>query len=293
MKKYKPNSLDITDAVKREADGEFVDLPVGFTHYRMEGESGRWCVLVHGYATPLYIYDHVAEALVQAGYRVLRYDLLGRGLSERVRARYTAALFAEQLYQLVTALIPGERFYLFGTSMGGSVTTTFVAAHPELVDKLVLYAPAGMRFHAPAYMRLMQIPLVGELMMNTLGASILTKGCASELIHSSAEVAENYREQFAYHTQFRGMMRCELSSLRHTILAFDEDRKGYEGTARAGIPVLVVWGTLDRTMPYYQAATMQSVMPAMRLVTFEGSGHVFLYDEPLRTMEVTLPFLAE
>lgn len=289
--KYRSDSIEAIRQVVPDAD--FVSLPVGFTHYKMEGESGEWCVLTHGYATPLYIYDRVAAALLEAGYRVLRYDLLGRGLSERVKRDYTPALLGEQLYQLVEALIPGERFYLFGTSMGGTVTTTFLAAHPDRVKKLVLYAPAGMIFKAPAYMKLCRLPGLGDLLFATLGAKILTKGCASELTHSAPEVVENYRRQFAYHTQFKGMMRCVLSSLRHTILAFDEDRKGYEGTARSGVPVLVVWGTEDKTMPYYQAATMQEVVPQMRLVTFEGSGHVFLYDEPDRTMAVTLPFLAE
>ena len=291
--KYKVNSQEITDEVKQAADGAFVDLPCGFTHYKIEGETGEWCVLTHGYATPLYIYDEVAAALVAAGYRVLRYDLLGRGLSERVEADYTPALLGAQLAQLVDALIPDERFYLFGTSMGGTVTTTYVAAHPERVKKLVLYAPAGMVFDAPAYMKLCRCKGVGDLLFATLGAGILTKGCASELAHRSPEVVAAYRDKFAYYTQFKGMMRCVLSSLRHTILNFDEDLKGYVGTAASGVPVLVVWGTEDKTMPYYQAATMQKVMPAMRLVTFESSGHVFLYDEPERTMAVTLPFLAE
>lgn len=289
--KYRSDSIEAIRSVVPDAD--FVSLPVGFTHYKMEGTSGEWCVLTHGYATPLYIYDRVAEALLRAGYRVLRYDLLGRGLSERVKKDYTPSLLAEQLYQLVEALIPGERFYLFGTSMGGTVTTTFLAAHPDRVKKLVLYAPAGMVFDAPAYMKLCSKKGIGDFMFNTLGAKILTKGCASELTHSSPEVVASYRAQFAFHTQFAGMMRCVLSSLRHTILDFDEDRKGYEGTARSGVPVLVVWGTEDKTMPYYQAATMQGIVPQMRLVTFEGSGHVFLYDEPDRTMAVTLPFLAE
>lgn len=291
--KYKPNSKDITEQVKRESDGAFINLACGFTHYKMEGESGPWCVLTHGYATPLFIYDKVAESLLAAGYRVLRYDLLGRGLSQRVRGKYTPQLFATQLYQLVEALIPGEQFYLFGTSMGGIVTTTFVAAHPELVKKLVLYAPAGMVFKVPAYMRLAQIPLLGGFIFRCFGARILTKGCASELHHSPAEVAEDYRDQFAYCTQFRGMMPAVLSSLRHTILNFKENRKGYDGTAQSGVPVLVLWGTIDRTMPYYQAATMQKVLPDMRLVTLEDSGHVFLYDEQERTMHYTLPFLAE
>lgn len=283
----------LTDRDRAQADGLFADLPCGNTHYVLEGDSGEWCVLVHGFATPLFIYDRIAQGLVAAGYRVLRYDLLGRGLSQRVHEDYTPDLFATQLYQLVQAVIPGETFYLFGTSMGGSVTTTFVAQHPDLVKKLVLYAPAGMVFDAPAYMKMARIPVLGELMFYTLGASILTKGCASEMIYSGAEVQRAYSEQFARYVHYRGTMYATLSSLRHTILAFEQTAKGYAGTRDSGIPVLVVWGTADRTMPYYQAERMQRALPAMRLVTYEGSGHIFLYDEGDRTLQTTLPFLAE
>lgn len=283
----------ITQQVKDAADGAFVDLPLGFTHYKMEGDAGEWCVLVHGYATPLFIYDKIAAGLLAAGYRVLRYDLFGRGLSQRLKTDYTPALFAEQLYQLVTALIPDQTFYLFGTSMGGSITTTFVAAHSQLVKKLVLYAPAGMVFDAPLYMKMARLPVLGECMFYTLGGPILTKGCAKELIYSSQEVAADYRAQFASYVKYSGTLRATLSSLRHTILAFDETKKGYDGTRESGIPVLVVWGTADKTMPYYQAERMQQALPDMRLVTYEGSGHVFLYDEGDRTLQTTLPFLAE
>ncbi|MBO4535521.1 MAG: alpha/beta hydrolase, partial [Clostridia bacterium] len=99
--------------------------------------------------------------------------------------------------------------------------------------------------------------------------------------------------RFAYCTQFKGFTRCELSSLRHTILNFKESIKGYDGVREAKIPVLVIWGTADKTMPYYQAATMQKVLPDMKLITYQGSGHIFLYDEGERTMCDVLPFLAE
>jgi len=294
MKGMRPNSLPLDDKVRSACtDGRFVALPSGNTHYKIEGETGEWVVLTHGYATPYFIYDRIAEGLVKEGYRVLRYDLLGRGLSERVKGKYTPALFARQLDELTQTLLGEESFYLVGTSMGGTITTTFAATRPDKVKKLVLLAPHGMKFKVPAYMRMAQIPLLGELMFATLGGPILTKGCASELIYSGEEVRQDYRRKFAYYVQFKGMTRCTLSSLRHTILNFKESIKGYEGVARAGIPVLTIWGTADRTMPYYQAETMSKVLPSMRLITYSGSGHVFLYDEGERTLKDILPYLAD
>ena len=213
-------------------------------------------------------------------------------MSERVKAKYTPSLFATQLYELTQAVIGDHPFYLVGTSMGGTITTTFTAAHPEKVKKLVLLAPAGMVFKVPAYMKLAKTPLLGNLIFACFGAKILTKGCASEMLYSGEECKQNYMDQFAFCTQYKGMIPAVHSSLKNTILNFEEDLKGYQGTAKSGVPVLVIWGTADKTMPYYQAETMRKVMPEMQLITYENSGHIFLYDEGKRTLADILPFLA-
>ena len=104
-------TLELTDSERSKADGSFIELPCGNTHYELKGD-GESVVLVHGYATPYSLYEKVFEGLVANGYKVLRYDLLGRGLSERVEAVYDPALFARQLRELTEALIGEETFYL-------------------------------------------------------------------------------------------------------------------------------------------------------------------------------------
>lgn len=290
-KKYRPESKELTDEIRAASDGSFLSLPCGNTHYVVEGEGDKWAVLVHGYATPYFIYDKIAEGLIAAGYKILRYDLLGRGLSERVKGPYTPALFAWQLQEIVNAVLGDKPFVLVGTSMGGTITTTYTAAHPDRVKKLVLLAPAGMRFKPPFYMKLANVKGLGDLMFKTIGGKVLVKNCAKEMLYSGETAKEEYREKFAYYAQFKGMSNATLSSLRNTILNFEDARKGYDGVAEARTPVLVIWGTADATMPYYQNEEMQSVLPQMKLITYENSGHIFLYDEGERTVKDVLAFL--
>ncbi len=285
----------LNEETRKKEKGMFIDLPCGNTHYLTEGmeNQGEWAVLVHGYATPYFIYDKIAEGLVANGYKVLRYDLLGRGLSERVKKKYTPSLFATQLEQITNAILGNESFFLFGTSMGGTITTTYAAKHPDRVKKLVLLAPAGMQYDAPLYMRIMKKKILGELVFYTVGGKLLTKRCASEIIYSSDEVKKDYEDKFFYCTLYKGMMRCTLSSLRYTILNFKESIKGYSGLKDASFPILTIWGTADKTMPYYQSKAMQEFLPQIKLITYENSGHIFLYDEGERTLKDVLPFLAE
>jgi pimeloyl-ACP methyl ester carboxylesterase len=289
--KYKIDALELTDEVRQTADGEFISLPSGNTHFKREGDGGEWVVLVHGYATPYYIYDKIAKGLLENGYRVLRYDLLGRGLSERVRGKYNPELFVSQLLELTKAVIGDSPFFLFGTSMGGIITTSFTAKHPEKVKKLVLLAPAGMVYDVPLYMKLAKIKGMGELLFKTFAGKTLIKNCAAEMIYSGEDVQNDYRERFAYCAQFKGFIYATLSSMRHTLLDFPLAGKGYDGTRESKVPVLTVWGTADKTMPYYQTERMRRALPDMELVSFEGSGHIFLYDEGEKTLETVLPFL--
>lgn len=283
-------TLELNDEEKSKAKGSFIDLPSGFTHYEMKG-SGEAVVLCHGYATPYYIYDKIFEKLVAEGYKVIRYDLLGRGLSERTDAVYDPAFFAKQLDELTKALLGDEKFYLFGTSMGGSITTAFCKLYPGRVKKLVLLAPAGMdTFIPPFYMKLATIPLIGKLIFAIVAKKSLLTKCASELKYSVDE-KDYYMRSFAESSKYKGFIRCTLSSLKNTILNTSETVKGYISVNEQKLPLLVIWGTEDKTMPYYQHKRLLEVCPDVELVTFEGSGHIFLFDEGDRTNEIILPFL--
>ena len=74
-------------------------------HYELEGPAdGQPVVLVHGFSVPYYIWDPTFPALAAAGLRVLRYDLFGRGYSDRPDLPYTMELFVRQLKDLLEAL---------------------------------------------------------------------------------------------------------------------------------------------------------------------------------------------
>lgn len=285
-------TLELNDAERAKANDSFIALPCGNTHYQMEGD-GEAVVLVPGYATPYYLYDKVYEALLTHGYRVIRYDLMGRGLSERVDVVYTPDFFARQLRELTKALIGDEKFYLIGTSMGGSVTTAFCNNYPGYVKKLILLAPAGMdNFKPPFYMTLCRIPGFGSRLFRAIGTKSLLNGCAKEMKYSLNEV-DYYMKSFAYCTKYRDFLSCTFSSLINTILRTDVTVKNYYSVAQQKIPMLVIWGTADKTMPYYQKARMEEVCPHAEFITYEGSGHIFLFDEGKRTADDVLAFLGQ
>ena len=58
-------------------------LSASGTCYRLDGDPGTstLCVLIHGIGSTMHHFQLLAATLSDAGYAVLRYDLLGRGAS--------------------------------------------------------------------------------------------------------------------------------------------------------------------------------------------------------------------
>ena len=114
-----PEKLEIDDAVRASATGKFARLTDGYTHYELGGpEDGQEVVLAAGFSVPYYIWDPTFKALTGAGFRVLRYDYYGRGLSDRPEIPFTDEMYVRQLDGLLAAAGITGPFDLVGISFG-------------------------------------------------------------------------------------------------------------------------------------------------------------------------------
>ena len=77
---YLGETRDLDNVARGEAPGDYVKLDHGWVHYEILGPlDGSLVLLVHGFSVPCYIWDPIIHALTSAGFRVLRFDLYGRG----------------------------------------------------------------------------------------------------------------------------------------------------------------------------------------------------------------------
>ncbi|KAL2392081.1 hypothetical protein ABEF93_001372 [Exophiala dermatitidis] len=140
-----------------------VDTPYGSIRvYEFGPESGRKVLLVHGISTPAIALGAVAHGLADRGCRVMLFDLFGRGYSDNpadlpqdIRLFTTQILLALASSPLSwtgkeTGTGSGKAsagkgsFTMIGYSLGGGISATFTSYFPDLIDSLVLIAPAGL-----------------------------------------------------------------------------------------------------------------------------------------------------
>lgn len=98
--------------------------------------KGPAVVCIHGLTANHTCWASVADLLSPA-YRVIAYDLRGRGESDKPAKGYRLALHSEDLAGLLDHL-GLRKAVLVGHSLGAHIAVRFAAMHPERVSKLVL-----------------------------------------------------------------------------------------------------------------------------------------------------------
>ena len=272
-------------AARASASGSFVELADGITHYELAGPAqGQPVVLVHGFSVPYYIWDPTFAALAEAGFRVLRYDLFGRGYSGRPEAVYNQDLFDRQLLDLLSSLVIEKPVNLVGLSMGGLVVINFADRHPALARKLCLVDPAGFPLRKPFYAGLIRAPFLGELMLDRLGDRLLVQ---SDFYRPARfpGFADRYRPQMKY----IGFKRSLLSTIRNMELEGGEG--AYRRVGRQKQPVLLIWGREDGTIPFPTSERVKAAIPHLEFQAIDEAGHLPHYEQPQVVNPLLVRFL--
>jgi pimeloyl-[acyl-carrier protein] methyl ester esterase len=251
--------------------------------------SGRPAVLVHGWSMSSRAFAWQADALVEAGYRVLAPDLRGHGGSSAApahevadHARDLAALFA-------TEDVAGAA--LVGWSMGGQVALEALPALGERVGALALLS-ATPRFAAcegwPH-----GLP---EVSVRALAAKLeyrpeKTLQRFFEGMFVPDELDDDGRARVGERV-LAGALPRDVAAARAGLDALlQADQRARLADVRA--PLLLVHGERDPICLPAASAWMHAEVPGSRLATLPGLGHAPQLSRPERVSELLVGFLAE
>ncbi len=285
---YLDENRDLNESARQEAGGSFIKLTDGTTHLELVGpETAPAIVLVHGYSVPFFIFDPTFDFLTKAGFRVLRYDLFGRGLSDRPQTAYNIHLFVRQLKELLAALnLP--RVHLLGLSMGGPVTAAFMDESPHSVEKHILIDPAGAkRVRLSLLLEAVKLPIFGELALGLFGSVSLVKGIASDLF--DPDLVEHFQSRYKIQMQYKGFKQAILSTMRNQML--ESFFSTYERVGKLQKSTLLIWGKNDTTVPFENSMEILKAIPHSEFHAIETCGHIPHYEKPEIVNKILMEFL--
>jgi len=280
----KPN-----DTARYQVPGQFIALPDGIVHYEITGPpDGQLVVLIHGFAVPCFIWDPTFHVLAEAGFSVLRYDLYGRGYSQRPYVAYDSDLFDRQLYHLIEALDFPKPVDLVGVSMGCVIAANFTNRHPSWIRKICMIDPAGVTSKPSLGARLAILPILGELRMFFSGEKALVSGLLDDF-HKPDLAPANYEKRFREQLRVSGFKRALLSTLRHGLL--HGALKIYKRIGGQKRPILLIWGKQDRITPFANNTLLREVMQEVEFFPIDRAGHIPHYECPDRINPILVRFL--
>jgi len=263
-------------------------MDIGGTSLRVRvsgAQDSPALLMLHGFGSSLEIWEPWAQQL-SGGYRVIRFDLPGCGLSEADRTgRYDDARSLELVKALLDEL--GIRqAVLIGNSIGGRIAWRFAAAFPDRTLKLVLISPDGFASPGFEYGKAPQVSGILNLMKYFLPRALLRTNLAAAY-GDPARLSEATVDRYYDLMLAPGNREALIERMHQTVL---EDPVPLLRQIRA--PTLLLWGHKDRLIPFANSADYLGALADAHLVSFPDLGHVPHEEAPAESLPALRQFLA-
>ena len=244
--------------------------------------DGPPIILLHGFPESHAAWDGVAGTLAAQGFRVLRPDLRGYGISDAPAgiAAYALDRLAADIIAL-GATFGLKRFDLVGHDWGGVVAWAVTGRYPARVRRMVTIAAPHpdtiwpvMRRHPrqiwrSAYMAFFQLPWLPEAMLRA-GNFRLLKG---SLVRTSRAGTFGHEALEAYTRGWRRRLTTMLNYYRAL-------RVRREGIGPIGVPALILWGAADRYLGVELAHAAAGMCEDAHVAVRDDATHWLHREEP-------------
>ena len=279
----------LTPEIRARLPGRSVSLSAGTTYYQLDGpDDGAPVVLLHGMSIPSFIWDPTWESLLAAGLRPLRFDLYGRGYSDRPKGPHNISLYVRQFMELLEALeLAHSPLHIVGFSLGAGVGAAFTSKFPHLVRGITLIDPvhpADMPTRPP---RLWRYMIRLRMLANSVDEKIV--GSLANNFYDY-DTFPNFEEQFSAQLAYKGFARAMIA----TMLDFEFENLPivYEAVSKLDIPGCLIWGEEDQQADFETSAEMVQLMPGIEFHAIPHAGHLSHYERPDLVNPILLDFLS-
>jgi pimeloyl-ACP methyl ester carboxylesterase len=249
-----------------------IELSGGSIAYTTAGD-GPALLLIHGLGGNRHTWRHLIDNLART-HTVIAPDLPGHGESDPPAGDYSLGAHPCAMRDLVLSL-GHRRFSLAGHSLGGGIALQTAYQFPERLDRLILIASGGLGAEVSVVLRAATLPGADTVIAALSAVPTSVTNLALSVVPKAMSGPD------------AGLIAAVLSGLRGTKrrTAFLRtarsviDWRGQAVSARrqtnllSGVPVLVIWGADDTTIPPHHHRAFARCMSAAVTVEIPGAGH--------------------
>jgi pimeloyl-ACP methyl ester carboxylesterase len=261
--------------------------------YRIAGE-GPAVLLVHGIGDSSATWVDLIPGLARR-YTVIAPDLLGHGASDKPRADYSVAAYANGMRDLL-GVLGIDRATLIGHSLGGGVAMQFAYQFPERTERLVLVSAGGVGREVNPVLRAVSLP-GADLLLAALRLPGMRWGTGlfADLIgRLDTDLGQDAPELLnlvdalpdaTSRSAFIRTLRAVVDWRGQVVTMLD---RCY---LTQGMPTMLLWGSRDSVVPVDHAHRAHTAMPGSRLEIFEDAGHFPFHADPARFLALVEDFI--
>lgn len=240
--------------------------------------EGEPVLLLHAWGETHRTFDRLVPLLPRSMHLVVP-DQRGVGESAKPAGGYTLHDAADDAIALLDAL-GLDACWLLGTSSGGYLAQKVAVDHPERVRGVVLVgAPSDLQRPLPVsfvdVLSSFHDPVTRDD-LNALNAALPLHTPVPDAFLEDQMNAALTIPKGVWAASFEGLLAAAPPIRSGTITA----------------PTLILWGAQEDVLPASQAHELTAAIPGSRLVIYEDTGHLVLWEQPERVAADITGFVA-
>ena len=264
------------------------------------GKDDPAFVLMHGFPDNLHIYDYVVPYLTKAGRRVVVFDFLGFGRSEKIASGDYPYTFKQQVGDLsaVVDALNIDKFVPVGHDSGGPCAVNYAIDNPHRVAWLCLM---NCYYAESPTLRLPEIiEVFGDPWLKDLAQAFLANPDKMDWLlrfqdqHFMAKMPDNLKKRFVgilrpiidgNFANGAGPAFAQMTAQVRDSVVYNTAR--LPDTHKFQPNVSLIWGLLDPYLTPAAAAAIAKNFPHSTVKTVE-TGHWLMIDAPAQVAQLLL-----
>jgi pimeloyl-ACP methyl ester carboxylesterase len=245
-------------------------------HYYEHGSAvspGRTLLILHGWCGNVE-YLPMMRAMPD-DVRVIDVDWPGCGLSDKPDIHYSTESMVDFLLEFCGSM-GLKTFVLVGHSMGGMISIHFSVAHPEMVEKLFLIAPTGLKGEEGGLLLFSRIGPLVDFGLSLGQGMILDIAMRVMAFYAAEAITPEYFDAVSRTLQDPESRRA-LVRITGEIIGSDPVD---DLLPALRMPVRILWGREDRVLDQSWGEKYASAIPNAELKIMPQCGHMMMMEYP-------------